>query len=797
MDHGVGAPQRNFLDLYKTRSNQWNLIFSFYTSAEPPKGTFHAIESLENMALHADELLRQLSLNIRIYNKEHQTINGKLSVSGVVDDVVRHYKRSTAAAAFVVPPRAAAMNVILGLAALMDMMRKHVKHKTKFLEAQLSMYGMAHKEKCAQSPFWERYDRMIQNSDDWFGIGDSFEGLSFNVLSVDNEISWAVNQKDSIIGAWSEWATNVKKFDTLNFGSTTKDSQFEFGDGMPPDDSNTPATCGVKDPRVIVIGSESGPGSSQQPESATGASSGPKVHSADAGFPRKAPQPPQQQKQLSQKKPHSNLKTSTPPSPAMFSHDSMSADEDENIMLHTNEWKFPDPSGRSIKAIKKKLFGNPNKEIVIVVWVMKHDNDQASGAYDELFVPRDISMSLVSEWEVLLRRTTIYLCAWAEGIVSPKVLRKYIGRDNRSWIKLYRYIWLKSQSNHLCVLPSPKAFALATCTDCAADEGIRRRVIEETALPAASTKDAFGFTGIKAESTIIVSDLPLSWKSNLKNLNDITGIAGAWGWSSLQHYAPNDYSEKADYLIQLCRSLANVLEKLSAEEPWRCATIHVWIAMIDIANYVGNKSSDTFTTLDSTPEQVKYFMDCFEVLSLERRGINPIIVNINGSGEFLNCRDLDKFQKVSKNISAELRAAGYMVSWDGPMWREIHPFLDPHGQLKKGIGLPEKQLGMSVMEKQLWREKVLFKCMINNQEVSNLDHLATQSGIGSIEGLLDEPPDEYKYEDVNAIPLDSSLDGKRVPRTQNKTQLHVPNWEDEPKLSAVPKLVNDGKFFLA
>ena len=80
MDHRTGAPQRNFLDrsatLYKTRSAQWNLIFSYYTSADPPKGTFHAIESLENMALHADILLRQLSWNIRIYNKEHQTING-------------------------------------------------------------------------------------------------------------------------------------------------------------------------------------------------------------------------------------------------------------------------------------------------------------------------------------------------------------------------------------------------------------------------------------------------------------------------------------------------------------------------------------------------------------------------------------------------------------------------------------------------------------------------------------------------------------------------------------------------
>ena len=101
---------------------------------------------------------------------------------------VRHYGRSTAAVAFVVPPRAAAMNVILGIAALMDVMRKHVNHKSQFLDGQLSMYGVAHKEKCEPSPFWKHFQEVISNSEEWFGMGDSFEGLSFNVLSVDNEI---------------------------------------------------------------------------------------------------------------------------------------------------------------------------------------------------------------------------------------------------------------------------------------------------------------------------------------------------------------------------------------------------------------------------------------------------------------------------------------------------------------------------------------------------------------------------------------------------------------------------------
>ena len=205
------------------------------------------------------------------------------------------------------------------------------------------------------------------------------------------------------------------------------------------------------DPRVIVIGSDSGPGSSEQRGPSTAKGEPQKVHKSDAGFPRRAPPPQQPPKQSSQKRAHSNLRTATPPSPAMFSHDSMSADEDENILLSTNEWKFPDPSGRLVKAIKRKTYGNPNKEITIVTWVMKRNPDEASGAYDESFVPQDNAMSLVSGWEVLLRRVTIYLCTWCEGIVSPKVLRKYIGRDNRNWIKLYRYIgWNRNPIIWLC-----------------------------------------------------------------------------------------------------------------------------------------------------------------------------------------------------------------------------------------------------------------------------------------------------------------------------------------------------------
>ena len=85
--------------------------------------------------------------------------------------------------------------------------------------------------------------------------------------------------------------------------------------------------------------------------------------------------------------------------------------------------------------------------------------------------------------------------------------------------------------------------------------------------------------------------------------------------------------------------------------------------MIDIVDYTGSKSSSTFTTKDSSHEQVKYFMNCLDLLSLEKTGVNPIVININGAGEFVCCRDVEKFQRVSKNVATELRAPN-------------HPFLE-------------------------------------------------------------------------------------------------------------------------
>ena len=718
-------------------------------------------------------------------NHDHKTIEGKLTIAQIAEDICRLYGQATSPVVIRVPARATAINSLLGFSALFDMLRAHVAEREFFLSHQVKWHGQGADVIARNSSFWTDVKDMSENVGQWFGMKADFYDISFNVLGVDNGIVFEVSRMNHNITLWKRWTDRIK-------GSNC-DVAYEFGDNAMPSEQNPVFPSGVSDPRPQSRGGDgsgfnTGPRPSTHPSSSAGASGS-------------GAQERQQQSQSEPRGPkksvRSNLSQKNPPTPVMFSEDSLSADEDEQLVTSTNEWTYPNVelAGRKMKAFKRKHFEKGDREVVIILCIGQGTAEDPCGAYDESLIPTSNASSLVNEWEILLRRTTVYLAAWAEGIISPKVLRKYISKGNPEWVRLYRYIWLKSQANHLVVFPSPKTFALATCTGHTADEGIRRDVINNTKLPPAKTSSSYEFLMVKGEMTIVISDLPLNWVSaTSKNVNDIQSAAQNWGWNSIQQYAPNDYDIGVNYLEQPCTSVASLIERADPKDDIRSATIHIWISMTDIINYANVRGGGvSFSVKDSSTEISSYFMSCLQKLSDAGKAKNPIVININANGEFLKCHDTTKFSRVTKDIVNELRGEGYLVSWGGPLWRALFPFLDAHGRIKaKGWG--EKVIAVAVMEKQLYREKTLLKCMISPQRVNELDHKAATSGIANNEGLIDEPPDEYRYENVNAIPLDPS---SRLGRGGRKVRakMHVPNWDNQPKASYRPSVVQDDKFF--
>ena len=781
---GVQIPtDRSYLNrgspLYTLRQGWWTEIFNLGMRSNPSGGLTLLLDTLEEMTMILGIMLRQLAFCIRVYNYEYRNTSYRMSIVTVIDDIINLYNGSTAAVAYTMPARAVAINCLTGIVALLDVIRCYFGNAAKdaLVRSHKGLNGEGSQNQVYQSPFWDEFRRHDHEAHEWFGMSDLCHDMSFNVLGVERDEPAEIRRKNHNLQLWKIWMNNIigERWDVT----------FEFGDGRNPPEDEVELPFGMKDPRPSS--SSSGLRPPWHPRK------GPKPSAPGTSAPQPKPQPKPMPKAPPRK---SHMRTVNPPPPVMFSEGSMSADEDENLVRSNNEWTYPniELAGRKLRNLVRKHFGSNDRDVVILTYV--NQQEEPCGAYDESLIPLDSTRDLISDWEVLLRRTTIYLSAWADGIINPRILRKYIDKPNPDWIKLYRFVWFKSQSNYLNVFPTPKTFALATCLDVEAKEEDRRTLIDRTVLPPGKAKSSDEIQILRSESVIVISDLPFSWKSTKgRNMNDITNVFSQWGWNNVQHYCPSIYEPSADYLIQPCNLVADLLENASQEDDIKKASIHVWIAMTDVIDYRVRGNSVHFAVKDSGQQMTSYFMQCLQKVHDAGMRKNPMIINVNTNGDFHGCDDPAKFKRITQTLVNELRYEGYMVSLGGPMWREIHPFLDPHGKIKS-----DRVIAMGSLEKQLFREKTLMKCMFSSQIVLSLESLATSSGIGKHEGLITDPPAEYRWEHVSAVPLDSeehenTQQGKTGGGRKVKTKMHVPNWDGQPKASYQPSIVSDGKFF--
>ena len=121
------------------------------------------------------------------------------------------------------------------------------------------------------------------------------------------------------------------------------------------------------------------------------------------------------------------------------------------------------------------------------------------------------------------------------------------------------------------MFPTPKTFALATCTSHEADENCRNKLRAETQLPPAkSERTSHDANGQDREDDNHIGLTPVYWKATNSGIrNDIASITQGWGWNSVQQYAPEDYNSKVKYLEQPCNHVAKLIENATKEDETR------------------------------------------------------------------------------------------------------------------------------------------------------------------------------------------------------------------------------------
>ena len=372
--------------------------------SNPTDGLVLQLDTLEEMTVILGIMLRQLAFCIRVYNYEYRHTIHRMSIITVINDVINLYDGSTAAVAYTMPARAVAINCLTGISALLDVIRCYfgVAAKDAFLKNHRAMHGPGSEGRATASSFWREFEQHDREAHERFGMGKSFENICFNVLGVERDEPAAIRRKDRCLVLWARWRDRI-------IGGQY-DVAYEFNDGRAPPENEVELPFGMRDPR---------PSSS---------SSGlrPPWH------PRKGPRPsepsaPPRPEHKPQPKPmpkapprRSNMRANNPPPPVMFSEDSMSADEDEQLVRNNAEWTYPniEVSGRKLRSYHRKYLGSSDRNVVIMTYI--NQLDEPCGAYDESLIPTTEAFNLINDWEVLLRRTTVYLSAWADGIISPE-----------------------------------------------------------------------------------------------------------------------------------------------------------------------------------------------------------------------------------------------------------------------------------------------------------------------------------------------------------------------------------------
>lgn len=308
----TGAP------VYNLRQGWWAEIFNLGMRSNPTDGLVLQLDTLEEMTVILGIMLRQLAFCIRVYNYEYRHTIHRMSIITVINDVINLYDGSTAAVAYTMPARAVAINCLTGISALLDVIRCYfgVAAKDAFLKNHRAMHGPGSEGRATASSFWREFEQHDREAHERFGMGKSFENICFNVLGVERNEPAAIRRKDRCLVLWARWRDRI-------IGGQY-DVAYEFNDGRAPPENEVELRFGMRDPR---------------PSSSSGLR--PPWH------PRKGPRPsepsaPPRPEHKPQPKPmpkapprRSNMRANNPPPPVMFSEDSMSADEDEQLVRTT------------------------------------------------------------------------------------------------------------------------------------------------------------------------------------------------------------------------------------------------------------------------------------------------------------------------------------------------------------------------------------------------------------------------------------------------------------------------------
>ena len=243
-------------------------------------------------------------------------------------------------------------------------------------------------------------------------------------------------------------------------------------------------------------------------------------------------------------------------------------------------------------------------------------------------------------------------------------------------------------------------------------------------------------------------------------------------------------AEAAQPIDKLRETVNNVIEHLShGLNDLGQATVHVWLSL----QFLHDVKPPHNVVVPSWFQ--KEFIQC--LTELDQASSRPVIVAINTDSLFNGMDSITS--RLAVELTESLKREGVMVTTDQRMWRSMHSQFgnqfSPLRATRKGtLG---KNAIWSVIEKNLFRQRVFLMCASNRDHVSTLNEgayrpkhsgvnaemLADVTGATQVFRIAsgDMTPDDYAKGDVPIYEKGTSTAGSTTTRF-NKDKRHKAQW---------------------
>ena len=243
-------------------------------------------------------------------------------------------------------------------------------------------------------------------------------------------------------------------------------------------------------------------------------------------------------------------------------------------------------------------------------------------------------------------------------------------------------------------------------------------------------------------------------------------------------------AEAAQPIDKLRETVNNVIEHLShGLNDLGQATVHVWLSL----QFLHDVKPPHNVVVPASFQ--KDFIKC--LTDLDQASSRPVIVAINTDSLFNGMDSITS--RLAVELTESLKREGVMVTTDQRMWRSMHSQFgnqfSPLRATRKGTLV--KNAIWSVIEKNLFRQRVFLMCASNRDHVSTLNEgayrpkhsgvdpemLADVTGATQVFRIAsgDMTPDDYAKGDVPIYQKGSSTAGSTTTRF-NKDKRHKAQW---------------------